>query len=89
MRFVILIPKSLDPVARGRAMPLPGERPSAKIAKLFPQTDPLKRDAAKAESPAAVAQVTQPVPLPEARPEIRPDRHPRRHRIYRRYRHAR
>jgi membrane-bound lytic murein transglycosylase A len=23
-------------------MPLPGERPSAKIAKLFPQTDPLK-----------------------------------------------
>jgi membrane-bound lytic murein transglycosylase A len=42
MRFVILIPKSLDPVARGRAMPLPGERPSAKIAKLFPQTDPLK-----------------------------------------------
>jgi membrane-bound lytic murein transglycosylase A len=42
MRFVILIPKSLDPVARGRAMPLPGERPSEKIAKLFPQTDPLK-----------------------------------------------
>jgi membrane-bound lytic murein transglycosylase A len=41
-RFVILIPKSLDPVARGHAMPVPGERPSAKIAKLFPQTDPLK-----------------------------------------------
>src|SRR5712672_165354 len=42
MRFVILVPKSLDPLARGHAMPLPGERPSAKIAKLFPQTDPLK-----------------------------------------------
>jgi membrane-bound lytic murein transglycosylase A len=42
MRFVILVPKSLDPVVRGRAMPLPGRRPSAKIAKLFPQTDPLK-----------------------------------------------
>ena len=42
MRSVILVPKSLDPVGRGRAMPLPGERPSAKIAKLFPQTDPLK-----------------------------------------------
>jgi membrane-bound lytic murein transglycosylase A len=42
MRFVILVPKSLDPVARGHAMPLPGERPSAKIAKLVPQTDPLK-----------------------------------------------
>jgi membrane-bound lytic murein transglycosylase A len=42
MRFVILIPKSLDPVARGHAMPVPEVRPSAKIAKLFPQTDPLK-----------------------------------------------
>jgi membrane-bound lytic murein transglycosylase A len=60
MRFVILVPKSLDPVARGRAMPLPGERPSAKIAKLFPQTDRLKNqqkdqmDGAKpAETPTA------------------------------------
>jgi membrane-bound lytic murein transglycosylase A len=42
MRFVILIPKSLDPAARGRKMPIPDERPSEKIAKLFPQTDPLK-----------------------------------------------
>jgi membrane-bound lytic murein transglycosylase A len=41
-RFVILIPKSLDPVARGHAMPLPSARPSKKIAKLFPQHDPLK-----------------------------------------------
>ncbi|MEA2837496.1 MAG: rane-bound lytic murein transglycosylase [Bradyrhizobium sp.] len=41
-RFVILVPKSLDPVARGHAMPLPDARPSEKIAKLFPQTDPLK-----------------------------------------------
>jgi membrane-bound lytic murein transglycosylase A len=42
MRFAILIPKSLDPVARGRKMPVPDERPSEKIAKLFPQVDPLK-----------------------------------------------
>jgi len=42
MRFVMLVPKSLDPVVRGRAMPLPHERPSAKIAKLFRQTDPHK-----------------------------------------------
>jgi membrane-bound lytic murein transglycosylase A len=41
MRFVILVPKSLDPAARGRRMPLPDARPSAKIAKLFPQVDPL------------------------------------------------
>ena len=41
-RFVILVPKSLDPAARGRKMPVPDERPSEKIAKLFPQVDPLK-----------------------------------------------
>jgi membrane-bound lytic murein transglycosylase A len=42
MHFVMLVPKSLDPTARGRKMPLPDPRPSAKIAKLFPQVDPLK-----------------------------------------------
>ncbi|HTF77774.1 MAG TPA: 3D domain-containing protein, partial [Bradyrhizobium sp.] len=42
MRFAILVPRSLDPVARGRKMPLPDARPSEKIAKLFPQVDPLK-----------------------------------------------
>jgi membrane-bound lytic murein transglycosylase A len=42
MRFAILVPKSLDPVALGRKMPLPEARPSEKIAKLFPQVDPLK-----------------------------------------------
>ena len=42
MRFDILVPKSLDPVARGRKMPVPDPRPSEKIARLFPQVDPLK-----------------------------------------------
>ncbi len=42
MRFAILVPKSLDPAARGRKMPLPDARPAAKIAKLFPQGDPPK-----------------------------------------------
>ncbi|MHC2434261.1 murein transglycosylase A [Bradyrhizobium sp. USDA 4451] len=41
MQFVMLVPKGLDPVARGHKLPIPDERPSAKIAKLFPQTDPL------------------------------------------------
>ena len=41
MRFVMLVPRSLDPLARGRKMPLPDARPSETIAKLFPQTDPL------------------------------------------------
>jgi membrane-bound lytic murein transglycosylase A len=60
MRFVILVPKSLDPVARGQKMPLPDPRPSNKIARLFPQTAPPKeaikdtgKAAAVANSPAA------------------------------------
>ena len=40
MRFVMLVPRSLDPVARGRRMPVPDPRPSETIAKLFPQVDP-------------------------------------------------
>ena len=42
MRFVMLVPKSLDPAARGRRMPVPDARPSEKIAKLFPQLDQTK-----------------------------------------------
>jgi membrane-bound lytic murein transglycosylase A len=104
-RFAILVPKSLDPVARGQAMPLPEARPSEKIAKLFPQKEP--KDASKpAESPtvstakdkpvdakgdpqARVAQAAAAVPLPEARPNIEPSRPARRHRTHRRYRSVR
>jgi membrane-bound lytic murein transglycosylase A len=39
MHFVMLVPKSMDPVARGQKLPVPDPRPSEKIAKLFPQTD--------------------------------------------------
>ncbi|WXC80090.1 MltA domain-containing protein [Bradyrhizobium septentrionale] len=42
MQFVMLVPRGLDPVARGHRLPVPDERPSARIAKLFPQTDPQK-----------------------------------------------
>jgi membrane-bound lytic murein transglycosylase A len=54
MRFVMLVPKSLDPVVRGHAMPLPDQRPSAKIARLFPQTekDPPASSPKLAETPA-------------------------------------
>jgi membrane-bound lytic murein transglycosylase A len=93
-RFVMLVPKSLDPVARGRRMPLPDARPSQKIARLFPQADPLKD---QPPPPAVVAQAStpvatvKPVPLPEARPPIRPVREIRRHRHYHdgQYLHAR
>jgi membrane-bound lytic murein transglycosylase A len=56
MHFVMLVPKSLDPAARGRKMPVPDPRPSEKIAKLFPQIDPLK-DSGKTAEPAKSAAV--------------------------------
>src|ERR1700729_3304874 len=78
MRFVILVPKSLDPVARGRKMPLPDPRPSEKIAKLFPPTEPPKdkpKEPADVAKPTTASTTTPPVaeakvPLPEARPVI-------------------
>jgi membrane-bound lytic murein transglycosylase A len=101
MHFVILVPKSLDPMERGRKMPVPDPRPSEKIAKLFPQVDPLKDQKNNAKPPApeaaaAVAQaattpiaVAKPVPLPEARPNIKPVRELRRRRQYRTYHRGR
>ena len=91
MRFVMLVPRSLDPVGRGRKMPLPDPRPSEKIAKLFPPGDLAKdkpkqpaADAKPASVSTPVAQATEKVPLPEARPVIEPERaRPRRRRFYR------
>ena len=62
VRFVILVPKSLDPVARGRKMPLPDARPSEKIAKLFPQ--------GRCKEPPAG--VTEPPRTPRRRPATQP-----------------
>jgi membrane-bound lytic murein transglycosylase A len=67
MRFVILVPRSLDPVAKGRKMPLPDARPSARIAKLFPQLDPLgdqPNDHSEAARPAQPSTPAQPVTSP-------------------------
>jgi membrane-bound lytic murein transglycosylase A len=85
MHFVMLVPNSLDPVARGRRMPVPDPRPSAKIARLFPQTDPLKdqKNAPAAAPPTAASpqtDATSAVPLPSARPAVKPEHEPRRHR---------
>jgi membrane-bound lytic murein transglycosylase A len=66
-RFVMLVPKSLDPSARGRKMPVPDVRPSEKIAKLFPQTDPLKDPRHGATPPATTAAIdTRTTPPPAA-----------------------
>jgi membrane-bound lytic murein transglycosylase A len=88
MHFVMLVPKDLDPTARGARLPVPDPRPSEKIAKLFPQTEPAKdpaKDTAKPAPPAAVAQgkgetvaVAGPIPLPVPRPVIEPVQEPRR-----------
>jgi membrane-bound lytic murein transglycosylase A len=94
MRFVMLAPKSLDPVARSRKMPLPDPRPSEKIAKLFPQTDSAKEktkepaDGAKpAAAPTPTAQATESkVPLPTARPVIEAESNGHRHRRFHRHR---
>jgi membrane-bound lytic murein transglycosylase A len=98
MRFVMLVPKSLDPTARARKLPLPDPRPSEQIAKLFPQRLPAKdaskdQPAAPAPPSSTVAQasttgpaIVAPVPLPEARPAtapVRPPRHIRRDRAFR------
>ena len=57
IRFVMLVPKSLDPVVLGHKLPVPDPRPSAQIAKLFPQTAPAKdpaRDSSKDQKSATV-----------------------------------
>jgi membrane-bound lytic murein transglycosylase A len=64
MRFVILIPKSLDPVVRGRKMPVPDARPSEKIAKLFPQVD-LPKDQPKDQKNVAAPGATSAAPSPK------------------------
>ena len=74
-RFVILVPKSLDPVARGRKMPMPDDRPSEKIAKLFPQTAPLKdqsKEQANAAKPSEVTSATNTRPTAQAAPPTPP-----------------
>ena len=93
----------LDPVARGRKMPLPDPRPSEKIAKLLPTVDKDQAksqkarpsdvagpNAANATSAAASSKgtaVTGRVPLPEARPVIKPDPDPYRQGV-RQYRNS-
>jgi membrane-bound lytic murein transglycosylase A len=103
MRFVMLVPKSLDPVARGRKLPVPDPRPSEQIAKLFPQTPPAAKDAPNGQKSAAVAPSPSPtpsatptpptttasVPLPEPRPTSIPGDGDRSQRSVRRNRESR
>ena len=80
MHFVMLVPKGLDPSLRAAKLPVPDPRPSEKIAKLFPQTDPAKAGTPAAAAPGKNETVATagPVPLPVPRPAIEPAREPRR-----------
>ncbi|MBI3701408.1 MAG: MltA domain-containing protein [Afipia sp.] len=71
-QFAMLLPKSLDPVERGKTMPLPADRPSEKIAKLFPQTDTAKDTAVATKNVAPATSTVALIPLPEARPKEAP-----------------
>ena len=66
MRFVILVPKSLDPSARGSKMPVPDPRPSEKIAKLFPQVDPLKDQPKDQKTSAKPSDASVAIPPPSS-----------------------
>ncbi len=92
MHFVMLVPKSLDPTARGKLLPVPDPRPSEKIARLFPQIAPTQEQGKDQKSgstvPAKDATVAaaSPVPLPQPRPIIEPSPEPRRQARHRRTR---
>jgi membrane-bound lytic murein transglycosylase A len=63
-RFVMLVPKSLDPVAAGRRMILPDARPSAKIAKLFPPEKLAKEAKEAAKNSGKVPEAKSETPAP-------------------------
>jgi membrane-bound lytic murein transglycosylase A len=100
-RFVMLVPKSLDPVSAGKRMLLPDARPSAKIAELFPQAKDAEKEPAKAaeaegevKGPSpndASGEKTAAVAAPAASavvplPLARPDVPSQRRKTHRRYR---
>lgn len=77
-RFVMLLPNSLDPVPRGKTVPLPDDRPSATIAKLFPQTEPAKqpvkdapKEVAKDAPKETVKEAAKELPKTESKAEAK------------------
>lgn len=104
MHFVMLVPNSLDPIARAKTMRLPETRPSAKIARLFPPNDrkpanapqasapsslPADEQTGAASVPAAKAASSEITPLPPERSEVGSAHKPRHRTHYRRRWHRR
>ena len=75
-RFVMLMPRSLDPLARGTKVPVPDPRPSETIAKTTSPTVTATDKAESQKGPAASEplKVTDTVPLPAARPTLEENR---------------
>jgi membrane-bound lytic murein transglycosylase A len=63
IRFAILVPKALDPSPGARRVEMPKPRPSALIAKLFPQPPPTPQVAATSATPP---QTPTPAPAGQA-----------------------
>ena len=61
-RFVMLMPRALDPVEAGRQMPLPAPRPKA-APKAQPEAEPQSRDVPPRKP------LAEPAPLPRPRPK--------------------
>lgn len=80
LHFVMLVPKRLDPVARGRKVPVPDPRPSEEIAREVAETEPEELAQAAAAAPvspapaaeAAASPALAMIPLPEPRPKTAP-----------------
>jgi membrane-bound lytic murein transglycosylase A len=68
--FVMLLPRELDPVAAGRDMPLPPERPSASSLSFGTMDDPTAEDVPEPEPKPAIAAQPQPAvtPAPKRKP---------------------
>jgi membrane-bound lytic murein transglycosylase A len=62
--FVMLLPRELDPVAAGRDMPLPPERPSASSLSFGTMDDPTAEDVPEPEPKPAIAAQPQPTVTP-------------------------
>ena len=69
-RFVMLLPRALDPVEAGRAMPLPRERPSptdAATSNADTMPDPTVEEIPLPAARPAIAQAPAPMPKPNRR----------------------
>jgi len=78
-RFVMLMPRSLDPLARGSKVPVPDPRPSEAIAKSAAPTESAsdKVSSPKGAAASEALKVNGAAPLPMARPALEGDRAPR------------